>query len=262
MWSASPPGAKWRTLNDCLREPAEQYLPDTLAAEYPRWIGVSVDGSISVLSVPWEWWGATQDQQAELRIVHRRAWSQSRTNSTEFHASGHTVVTILDSRWFVLLEFLSSNRLGAAADLVDEVLRREGLDSAEKALYGKLKSPLVAVAGALALVIRTETRKHEQWDQWLENLVDWFPGISDGPIILAYRLLSQATKKAELEQVYKWLRIGIGRGIPYFSATVLMLVQSLARLANDLPEADQDRRFVADISCRVDPNQPFTVIHS
>lgn len=257
MWSASPPGNDGHALVDRLRQPDDPYRRDPLSVRYPRWIGVSVRRTEDVISIPWTWWGGTQNEREGLRIVHTR----NRPNPIDPRATGHTVVTVLDSRWFALLEFLSSNRLGTAADLVDEVLTREGPDAAEMALYGKVKGPLVAVAGALALVIRTETHGPERWDRWLENLANWFEGIPDGPIILAYRRLSQATSKADLKKVYGWLRIGIGRGIPYFSATILMLVQSLAQLANDLPEAEQDRRFVASISSRVDPNQPFTVIH-
>ena len=256
VWSSPPPPANaGYGLIDRLRQSDDPLRQDQLTQQFPRWVGIESNGATNILSIPWAWWGATPNEREGLRIVH----SSNQRNA--INRAGHTVVTLLDTRWFALLEFLSSNRLGVVGDLVDEVLRREG-DSAEMALHGKVKGPLVAVAGALALVIRTASTEQQRWDQWLENLANWFEGVPDGPIILAYRRLTRAKNRADLEQIYQQLRLGIDRGIPYFSSTILMLGQALAQVANDLPDADHDRRVVAAVSSRVDPNQPFTVIHS
>jgi len=257
MWSPPAPGGEGYALIDRLRQPEDPFQQDPLSVKFPRWVAVRGEHTLDLISMPWAWFGGTQNPGEGLRIVYTR----HRPNALDSGAIGHSVVTALDSRWFSLLEFLSANRLGAAGDLVDEVLGREGPDFAEMALDGKVKGPMVAVAGALVLVIRTTTPQPQRWDRWLENLSNWFEGIPDGPIILAYRRLSQAKTAADLDQVYKWLSIGISRGIPYFAATVRMLAQALAQLGADVPQADEDRRFIASISSRVDPNQPFTVIH-
>ncbi|NIV37467.1 MAG: hypothetical protein GWN58_51030, partial [Anaerolineae bacterium] len=56
------------------------------------------------------------------------------------------------------------------------------------------------------------------------------------------------------------LEDGVARGIPFFAATILMLSLRLSQIAADVPEADNLRRFIAQVSTRVDPEQVFTVI--
>lgn len=261
-WPLSPPREDGARLLERLRQPESGWRYDPLSTKYPRWVAVRVDDHADLVSIPWAWWGASEPKG--LRMVDdegiRIVYTRNEPDPIDSRTLGHTMLTVQDSRWFSLLEFLSSNRVAAVADLMDEVLKRDGPFAAVEALDGKVKGPLSAVAGALVLVIRTRTNERQDWDGWLENLANWFEGIPDGPIILAYRRLSQAKTRAELERVHGWLRTGIKRGIPYFSATISMLMQGLTRLANDLPEADNDRRLVGRVSSRVDPNQPFTVI--
>lgn len=237
-------------LIDDLRQSQPHFF---IGQHYPRWVIVEANGARELASIPWAWWGPVRNGSEGLRIVYSRA-------EVDVQRAGHTVVTVLDTRWFALLEFLASNRLGEAAELAEGVLKGDGPWSAQQALEGKLKGPLVAAAGALVLVARNERQEQALWDTWLQNLSNWFPGIPDGPILLGYRRLSQARSGEDLEGAYALLQEGIARGVPYFSASMLLLMQALAQLANDLPQAESERRFVSGISCRVDPNQPFTVL--
>jgi hypothetical protein len=39
-----------------------------------------------------------------------------------------------------------------------------------------------------------------------------------------------------------------------------MLALALAQIGDEIPAADKDRRYIASVSTRVDPDQAFTVI--
>jgi hypothetical protein len=116
------------------------------------------------------------------------------------------------------------------------------------------------VAGGIILVTQAQSSEPQEWDNWLENLSNWFPGIPDGAILLGYRRLQQARKAEDVKAVYVILRMAMGRGIPFFSASIQMLGLALAQISGEIPEADDLRRAMSPISTRVDPEQPFTVI--
>jgi hypothetical protein len=156
-----------------------------------------------------------------------------------------------------LLEFLSAGRLQTASALADATLKAE---DPQHALQDKLKGPLLAVAGAIILITRSDTADRQGWDQWLDNLANWFPRIPDGKILLGCRRLQQATTKRDLVNVLCHLTDGFERGIPYFTMTIRMLSLALAQLGSDMPAAEDLRRRIGGVTARVDPDQPFTVI--
>ena len=72
--------------------------------------------------------------------------------------------------------------------------------------------------------------------------------------------MQQAGDLDQLKHAYGHLHDGIARGIPFFSASIRMLGIALAQIGDDIAEADADRRHIAAVASRVDPEQPFTVI--
>ena len=234
-----------------LRQPS--ITNDALSQQFPRWVTFQNSGEIDLVSVPWAWWGGSRQQDEEIRFLY----DLIRPSAVDRDSPGHVILTVQDRRWFGLLEFLASGRLQQADHIVSSILPREDLESA---LYGKAKGPLIAVAGAIVLIAGAETNLVQTWDRWLENLSAWFPGIPDGPILLGCRRVEQASNLDELRKAYAHLRMGIDRGIPFFSACIRMLALALAQIGDEIPEADQDRRYIASVSTRVDPDQAFTVI--
>lgn len=221
---------------------------------FPRWLVFDNGSKIDLASVPWPWWGTTErNRDEEIRFVYDRLVP----SSVDREAPGHLTISVQDRRWFGLLEFLASGRLSLTGEMSAEVLRK---DDPREALYGKRKGPLAAVAGGIILVASAESSEKQEWDDWLENLSNWFPGIPDGPILLGYRRVQQAKDENDLRSAYFILREAIARGIPFFSACIRMLGLALAQISEEIPEAEKSRRNIAVVSTRVDPDQPFTVI--
>jgi len=233
--------------------------PDDAGSKYPRWMSFSTDGKIDLASVPWPWWGARNDEGGEIRVVFDRI----RASAVDRNRPGRLNVSVIDQRWFGMLEFLASGRLNYTKDMFSQIIEKEHPDELfdpDLALYGKVKGPLVATAGAIVLVAGAESTGEQRWDPWIRNLSQWFPGIPDGPILLGCRRVSRAKSLVDLENAFNDLREGVDRGIPYFSGTIQMLSVNLAQIGSDLPAADELRRFISPVSTRVDPEQAFTVI--
>lgn len=221
---------------------------------FPRWLVFDNGSKTDLASVPWPWWGMTErNPDEEIRFVYDRVLP----SSVDREAPGHLTISVQDRRWFGLLEFLASGRLSLTGEMSAQVL---GKDDPMDALYGKRKGPLAAAAGGIVLVSRAESSEKQEWDQWLENLSNWFPGIPDGPILLGYRRVQQAKDENDVKSAYAILREAIARGIPFFSACIRMLALALAQISEEIPEAEELRRQIAAVSTRVDPDQPFTVI--
>ena len=232
---------------------------DAAGQKYPRWMAFDSDGQIDLASIPWAWWGARNDQHGEIRVVYDRV----RPNAVERDRPGRLNVSVLDNRWFGMLEFLASGRLNRSGKIFEQIFAEELPDelfNPELALYGKVKGPFVATAGAIVLIAGAESTEEQHWDRWVMNLSRWFPGIPDGAILLGCRRVTQATSLEDLRRAFGHLREGVERGIPFFSATIRMLLVSLSQIGGDVPEADEVRRIVSSASTRVDPDQVFTVL--
>lgn len=232
---------------------------DDLASQFPRWMSFNTDGKTDLASIPWPWWGARNEEGGEIRVVYDRV----RAGSVDRNQPGRLIVSVIDQRWFGMLEFLASGRLSYAKEMFKGIIEMEHPDDLfhpDLALLGKVKGPLVATAGAIVLVASADSSDQQRWDPWIRNLSKWFPGIPDGPILLGCRRITRATGIHDLQQALEELHEGINRGIPFFSGTLQMLSTSLAQIGGDLPEADNLRAFIAPVSTRVDPEQVFTVI--
>jgi hypothetical protein len=251
----------WFPLDNPTRELVEQWTKGEIfaAAEDfvpPKWIFVEIEGSLDLLSLPWAWWLAPSSIVAgtpPIQVLHDRMGSRR----SDREGRGRTTVSVRDDRWFPLLEFMASGRLTDAASIADAVITDEELINA---LALKKKGPLLAAAAAVILSARTTSTDWQQWDQWLENLANWFPRIPDGKIILGCRRLQQAQSYQDRAKVLVHLQEGFARGIPMMSATFRMFALALAQLGDDFPEAEQLRLDTAAVAARVDPEQPFTVI--
>jgi hypothetical protein len=235
-------------------------IPPPLEARYSRWLAVGTEGTTDLVSVPWAWWGALRDDDEEIQFFYDRV----RPSPAEPDVPGRLRLSVRDQRWFALLEYLGSGRIHHAVQMLQPALQPEYPDDMfgmpEAALFGKTKGPLVATAGAIALIADATSEQPQYWDPWLDNLANWFPGIPDGAILLGCRRADQARDHAQLQLAFDDIREGIDRGIPYFAATMRMASLALARMGGDVDGTDAALRTIAGVSSRVDPDQPFTVI--
>ncbi|TLD71696.1 hypothetical protein FEM03_06035 [Phragmitibacter flavus] len=221
---------------------------------FPRWVLFEIGGQRTLASVPWAWWGNNpRDKTESIRFVYDR----TRQSPLGEERPGHLTLSVQDKQWFGLLEFLGSGRLNQADGMIDKVLSRE---NPEYALYGKVKGPLVAVAGGIISIARCQSTQQQTWDPWLDNLANWFPRIPDGPILLGCRRAAKAQNLEQLQDAFRRVEEGVYRGIPFFSASIAMTNRALAQMSDVIPEAEKLRRFIAPVTARIDPGQPFTVI--
>ena len=221
--------------------------------EFPRWLCFGTSGQVDLVSVPWAWWGTERADDDEIRFLYDRV----RSSSASRKSRGYLNLSLQDHRWFGLIEFLASDRLSRASEAFDAFLRA---DLPELALYGKVQKPLTAVAGGIVLITQAKNTERQEWDNWLENLSNWFPGIPDGPILLGCRQVQSASNIDDLTVAFNNLHEGYARGIPFFSASIRMLDMALAQIGSDISDADKYRREISFVLSRVDPGQPSTVI--
>jgi hypothetical protein len=229
----------------------------SIERRFPRWLWFQSDRHADLASVPWGWWGPHRESYEEIRF----SYDLLQRNPIDQSARGRLMISVQDSRWFSLLEFLASGRLCRAGKIFNSVrsLEGDGAFDAVAALEGKVKGPLPAVAGAIVLVTRETSNERQSWDPWLDNLSKFFPGIPDGPILLGYRRLQQATTHEAMEMAFSAVAAGIQRGIPFFAASIRLAALALARFGDDFDTESLSRR-IAYASARVDADQPFTVI--
>jgi hypothetical protein len=134
-----------------------------------------------------------------------------------------------------------------------------------EAVEEKVANPFVATAGALIAVGSGRFEHFAVQEQWLRNLSNWFPGIPDGPIILARRLGERARTRGDRKYLGSLLMEGFNRGIPAFSLSVEWLATGLAEIAEDKTEPHNEQIHQAAIVARrlvakIDPTKPLTTI--
>jgi len=98
-------------------------------------------------------------------------------------------------------------------------------ESADLALYEKVRDPISAAAGAYLLLKMDRLNNRSTW---VKNLVDWFPEISDGAIIAAALALQRSEPDEKV--VRNYLELAVNRGVPVFSLGISILVETMAAL--------------------------------
>jgi hypothetical protein len=168
----------------------------------------------------------------------------------------HSHAIVRTRQWSSLLAFLALRDFERSAIVLDVLMSEIGI---RIAVVEKVENPLAAVAGALVAVACGRLEQMGIPEQWVQNLVNWFPGLPDGPVILS-RLLLQQRRSAESRARAKALLLqACSRGIPVFSLAVDWLAQGLAAFGDDAETAAASRgaRRLAQLS---DPTRAFTVL--
>jgi hypothetical protein len=123
----------------------------------------------------------------------------------------------------------------------------------------KLENPLAAIAGSLAAVATGRPDDAGIPESWLHNLANWFPGLPDGPVILAKRLLSQGESDARRADAKLRLLDAYRRGIPIYSLSVDWLAHGLAAFGDD-PDTVGPATEARRVAQLTDPRRAFTVL--
>ena len=119
----------------------------------------------------------------------------------------------------LLMAYLSSGATAEAAQFAD------AWQVADLALYEKVRDPVSAAAGAYVLL---KLKRLEERRAWVRNLTEWFPYLSDGPIVAA--ALALQSRSAKVVDVRRLVTEAIGRGPPLFALGASVLVETMAAI--------------------------------
>jgi hypothetical protein len=164
-----------------------------------------------------------------------------------------TQSVIESQRWAGLFGYLANRDFGRGNEVLKSLMRRGQIN---EAIRGKRSNPYAAVAGALVAVAAGVGEGFPI--QWLENLVNWFPELPDGPVILSRRLLMQ--KSPDLDRVQDLLITGFDRGVPAFSLSCDWLSRGFEAVGRADEVTSVRKAQARRLAARIDARQAFTVL--
>lgn len=116
-----------------------------------------------------------------------------------------------------ILSYLASGAISEANTLA------QTLGVADKLLREKIEDPISAAAAGYFLLRNNKLTKREDW---VQNLMNWFPAIADGAIIAA--ALAARTDGKTQKAIRKTIDIALERGLPLFAIGADLLLQTMA----------------------------------
>lgn len=210
------------------------------------WAFSDVADVVEICSIPLPWSGVNEPASVDVLV-----------DSTDGNVGVHSSIIVRDAVLGGLLAYLGRGRLSNARPLVDSL---ESENLIENTIQGKVQNPLAACAAAYVGLSMFDPGEAERWDSWLPNIMYWFPHIPDGAILHARRMLLRPGSAAETEAVLNALKEAYRRGIPYFTAGVLGLRDSLLMFRDKDSEVKQMLQNVSSVATRLDIGQAFTVL--
>jgi hypothetical protein len=173
-------------------------------------------------------------------------------------AASHLRAVIDTRQWGGLLTFLARRDFELSGAVLDDLVGPDSSHSdIRNALIQKVENPMAAAAAALVAVATRRLAALKIPEAWLRNLINWFPLLPDGPVILARHLMSQGNAGAA--DVKALLLEACHRGVPVFSLSVDWLAQGLAAFADD-PDVAVRARSIRRTARLCDPTRTFTVL--
>lgn len=191
---------------------------DQLLVAYPQWN--ATEGRDGVF--------ANFDRATILGPLAEAAW-QSR-------------LELRNARDNSVIEYLNRRDITAATTLYDGFK-----DWASDMLFEKNRNPFAAAAGSYLLALTRDPGRREQG--WLHNLSTRFTWLPDGPIALGWRVLRDAEGHAESWAHARHLFLqAVGRGIPYYTVGLRLLVDGLTLLSMRNPDDDEIQRLLSEVT--------------
>lgn len=158
---------------------------------------------------------------------------------------------IRDERLGGLLAYLNAGRMGLAGEL---------LAAARTALFEKYTNPLGAAAGGYVLLSTDASDGLEDWPYWLDNLANNFPHLPDGAILRAKWLLDRG-RPDDTDEAAHLLGVAYERGVPFFTAGIVWLIEGLLRVAPAHEGAEEILRVVRTVARSIDLSRGVTSFH-
>lgn len=235
----------------------QYYLVNYLVPRFKRYFLIVNANNLTqlccVLPVPW----AQDDHELTIQALVHLPASISTSTSRErgFHDELTVSIAVPDRRVGAVIGYLGSGMLPTAEKL---------LKTATSMLYDKIVNPIAAAAGAYVMVFAEQSRERDEWHDWVENLMNWFPWLPDGAIMHAWLKLTYGNKDSDLLKARNSLLEGYRRGIPFYSKGVKMLMDGLTLIANDANHTDAEiegaLKVVRRVAMNTNMRQPFTTV--
>lgn len=224
-------------------------------ADQPVWVAATGKGWREIAAVPSLGLQGKFQRDADSK---QDPWMPVLVVESTPRVAASRVGAVVDARqWAGLLAFLARRDFESSAIVLDDLVgRRRGI---QNAVAGKVENPVAAVAGALVAVATRRLAELKIPEKWLQNLVNWFPQLPDGPVILAHYYASRGQAGPGDAELKKLLLEAYRRGVPLFSLSVDWLAQGLMDFADDsaVAAAAGTMRRLAQLS---DPTRTFTVL--
>ena len=126
----------------------------------------------------------------------------------------------------LVMAYLASGAAVEAERLAD------AWQAADVALFEKERDPVSAAAGAYLLF---KLKRLDERRRWVDNLVNWFPYLADGPIVAAALALQR--DDADLNVVRHHIDVAMERGLPVFGLGMSILVETIAAVHRGTKES-------------------------
>jgi hypothetical protein len=205
-----------------------------------QYLTATAAGDAYLITVPWPWPDAGGGMITIEVLLNLR---QSPTGSA-------ISVAVRDPVVGGGLGYLSSGSLQKAAVVFRDV---------ESMLYSKVSNPLGAAAGGYVLIGTETSGEPQRWEDWLTNLREWFPQLSDGAILWGARRLRTARMQSHVDDARAALLEGYERGLPVYTLGLTWLIDGLSAFPED-PRCAAALQQVRELCWRVDMREPFVVL--
>ena len=131
-------------------------------------------------------------------------------------------------------------------------------------LDGKRRNQYAAALGACVLVKADTSGKRQPWDDWIDNLTNWFDWLPDGAALQSVRRLRLARGEKALKGVHASVTETLRRGIPIIAPVASMFLDTLATLVEheqfDSTDIEDQYRAVRSVMLRMQSGQTFTLL--
>ena len=247
-WISQPPP------NKTIRDPVLQISPEPdyqerfrgfrlfrtwAIGQRPAWVQATLGHTHELCAIP-----LNKNTSVSL-VVDRMPPEQSAASSVA-----------IEGRWTPLVGYLATRNFAAG-----EIVFGASASEIRLAVERKFEDAFAAVIGAAIAVGSGRFEKFAIDERWLRNLSQYFPGIPDGPIILARHLQARMRTTKQRAEVRNLFMEAYNRGPPVLSLSLEWLDAGLAQFGEKgSAKLRRAARSVSRIAVRLDPSKPFTTI--
>jgi hypothetical protein len=206
-----------------------------------RYLLVEAKRWTELLCVPVPWINQMTNEQSVVEALVRTAPE---------HGEAGIATTLRDSQFGAALSYMTIGALSEARKLYEP---------ARDMLFGKVVNPLAAAAGGYVLLGTDAPEGAADWPDWIENLRNWFPWLSDGSIQAGWLRLKRRRDAADVDDARTAFHEAVARGLPYYSLGIQRLVEGLTMFEGDA-ETDRLLAQVRAVAWHANLQQPFTTL--